>query len=72
PLTCPESKSRKSLAVYYYTDGRPADPRNPEGRKVPTTFYARPGKNEEREIEHAPLWKKVVYQLEKKIGKKHR
>ncbi|WP_118951444.1 2OG-Fe(II) oxygenase [Taibaiella helva] len=25
PLTCPEDRSRKSLALYYYTNGRPAN-----------------------------------------------
>ncbi len=25
PLTCPEDRARKSLALYYYTNGRPAD-----------------------------------------------
>lgn len=25
PLTCPENQSRKSVALYYYTNGRPAD-----------------------------------------------
>ncbi len=25
PLTCPEGRSRKSLALYYYTNGRPAE-----------------------------------------------
>jgi hypothetical protein len=28
PLTCPEGMSRKSLALFYYTNGRPADERS--------------------------------------------
>lgn len=39
PLTCPEGQTRKSLALYYYTNGRPAD----ELSKAHTSkFRARP------------------------------
>jgi Rps23 Pro-64 3,4-dihydroxylase Tpa1-like proline 4-hydroxylase len=40
PLSCPEDMSRKSLALYYYTNGRPAD----EGADDHSTvFRNRPG-----------------------------
>lgn len=41
PLTCPEGETRKSLALYYYSNGRPAS----EVRGTPhsTVFRARPG-----------------------------
>lgn len=41
PLTCPEGETRKSLALYYYSNGRPAS----EVRGTPhsTIFRARPG-----------------------------
>jgi hypothetical protein len=40
PLTCPEGWSRKSLAMYYYTNGRPAEEASAEHS---TLFQARPG-----------------------------
>jgi Rps23 Pro-64 3,4-dihydroxylase Tpa1-like proline 4-hydroxylase len=40
PLTCPEGRTRKSIAMYYYTNGRPAEETS-EGHS--TLFVARPG-----------------------------
>lgn len=40
PLACPAGRSRKSLATYYYTNGRPADERAPAHS---TLFKERPG-----------------------------
>ena len=40
PLECPEDNSRKSLALYYYTNGRPL---TPETAAHTTIFKARPG-----------------------------
>ena len=40
PLTCPEDRTRKSLALYYYSKDRPASERR-EGHN--TLFQARPG-----------------------------
>ena len=40
PLNCPESRTRKSLALYYYTKDRPASERRDEHN---TLFQARPG-----------------------------
>jgi hypothetical protein len=37
-LTCPEDRSRKSLALYYYTNGRPAHEVN-EGLEDHTTLF---------------------------------
>lgn len=42
PLTCPEGWSRKSIAMYYYTNGRPADQLSPDHS---TLFQARPGES---------------------------
>jgi hypothetical protein len=39
PLQCPEDTTRKSLALYYYTNGRPAE--EITGRKHSTLFQAR-------------------------------
>ena len=44
PLTCPEGWSRKSLAMYYYTNGRPKEEMSPEHT---TLFQARPGETVE-------------------------
>jgi len=40
PLTCPEGSTRKSLALYYYTNGRPA---NEVSAEHSTLFQKRPG-----------------------------
>lgn len=40
PLTCPEDRTRKSLALYYYSNGRPAE--EVSGTHT-TVFQARPG-----------------------------
>ena len=45
-LTCPPNRSRRSLALYYYTNGRPADEIRPENRsRITTTFVAREGQD---------------------------
>ena len=42
PLTCPPDRSRKSLALYYYTNGRPANEViKVDGNRITTTFAAR-------------------------------
>ncbi len=45
-LTCPPDRSRKSLALYYYTNGRPKEEVNvsQQGR-ITTTFAARKGQD---------------------------
>ena len=44
PLTCPEDRSRKSLALYYYTNGRPTKELRPSDRtRITTTFADRKG-----------------------------
>ena len=40
PLTCPEGRTRKSLALYYFTNGRPDDEKL--GRKHATLWRRRP------------------------------
>jgi Rps23 Pro-64 3,4-dihydroxylase Tpa1-like proline 4-hydroxylase len=42
PLTCPEGVSRKSLAFYYYTNGRPAHERSQDHGSL---LRSRPGEN---------------------------
>lgn len=46
PLACPPDRSRRSLALYYYTNGRPAGEVSEEHRKrITTTFAARKGQD---------------------------
>jgi hypothetical protein len=46
PLTCPPDRSRRSLALYYYTNGRPNDEIKAENRsRITTTFVARDGQD---------------------------
>jgi hypothetical protein len=40
PLTCPPDRARRSMALYYYTNGRPQDEANPDHT---TVFKQRPG-----------------------------
>jgi hypothetical protein len=45
-LTCPPDRSRKSLALYYYTNGRPDSEVSKENReRITTTFAARKGQD---------------------------
>jgi 2OG-Fe(II) oxygenase superfamily len=41
PLNCPEGTTRKSLALYYYSNGRPRG--ETDGRHYSTPFRSRPG-----------------------------
>lgn len=44
PLNCPEDRSRKSLALYYYTEGRPEEEvKGKDKNRVTTTFAERKG-----------------------------
>ncbi len=58
PLTCPEGRFRKSLALYYYTNGRPEEERN---AKHTTLFRARPGEEfEDTQIAKPSLLRRCV------------
>lgn len=43
PIVCPDYISRKSIALYYFSDGRPIDEINPENIKNKTYFKNRLG-----------------------------
>lgn len=46
PLTCPPNRSRRSLALYYYSNGRPDSEVSAENRRrITTTFAARKGQD---------------------------
>lgn len=62
PLTCPADVTRKSLALYYFTNGRPTDEIS---EAHSTLFRARPGEDFSRKIpkttkEHAKTLAKEV------------
>jgi hypothetical protein len=44
PLDCPPERARRSIAVYYYTNGRPAE-EMARGRSVNTDYRPRPGED---------------------------
>ena len=45
-LTCPPDRSRKSMALYYYTNGRPDSEISEDNRdRITTTFAARKGQD---------------------------
>jgi len=48
PLTCPEHMTRKSIATYYYTNGRPAEEVSDKHR---TVYKKRPGDADDPEVE---------------------
>ncbi|MCB9262381.1 MAG: 2OG-Fe(II) oxygenase [Flavobacteriales bacterium] len=48
PLKCPEGRSRKSLALYYYTNGRPAEEINFGLEDHTTIFVDRKGVESEK------------------------
>jgi hypothetical protein len=50
PLNCPEDRSRKSLALYYYSEGRPAEEINETMKKHSTLFVGRKGYENEKNI----------------------
>jgi len=45
PVTCPPERSRKSLALYYYSNGRPKHELRPSHWNQSTLFKERPGEN---------------------------
>lgn len=45
PLTCPPHRSRKSLALYYYSNGRPEQELRPTHWSQSTLFKERPGED---------------------------
>lgn len=49
PLNCPPDRSRRSLALYYYTNGRPAEELNEKNQEHSTLFVYR--KEQDREAE---------------------
>ena len=59
PLNCPENLTRKSLALYYYSNGRPQEEIS---GKHSTIFQERPGENlrERKKISPKQVLKKLL------------
>ena len=69
PLTCPDNMSRKSLALYYYTNGRPASEITPELVEHNTLFKARVGNQNDQldfSVEQNSYFKKKIKMVFKK------
>ena len=60
PLTCPPDRTRKSLAVYYYTNGRPEEEIN---FAHSTVFKKRPGKELSAATRATIVTKKILKSL---------
>jgi len=68
PLNCPEGRSRKSLALYYYTNGRPAEEIIKGKEKHSTLFKARPSDPNEVLIKKNPTFvRKVLRKIKKTL-----
>jgi hypothetical protein len=74
PLTCPEGNSRKSIALYYYSNGRPQHEIDPSSVDHSTLFKARAGFTGEV-VDTGSSWKEkvklfvppIVYKLKDKL-----
>ena len=75
PLNCPESISRKSLALYYFSSGRPKEELNIKNLKNRTFFKSRDGVNddadEKKEYLRNYLRNLKAYKLLKNFEKKY-
>ena len=75
PLLCPKERSRKSIALYYFSSGRPKNEISNINVKNRTHFKSRVGiKNdadEKKETFKNYLRKLKIYQFLKKIEKKY-
>jgi len=61
PLTCPEDRTRKSLALYYYSNGRPAEEVSDSDHS--TVFKARPDEDLTEKNLHRMTLKKLSKNL---------
>ncbi|MEN8260204.1 MAG: 2OG-Fe(II) oxygenase [Pseudomonadota bacterium] len=52
PLTCPPDRSRRSLALYYYSNGRPSYEMNNGPEEHRTLFVARNNDSSDRSMRH--------------------
>ena len=62
PLNCPENISRKSIALYYYSNGRPSKEINPNLR-YHNTIYKNRNNSDDNLDERLPEFKKIFGKL---------
>lgn len=60
PLNCPENRSRKSIAMYYYTNGRPQEEIDPDHVKHSTLFQIRKDKLDDAKIKIKDIIKEWI------------
>ena len=60
PITCPENMSRRSLALYYYSNGRPLSELSERGADVHTKFVDRKGNKSEAKMRRFNTFVNVV------------
>lgn len=65
PLKCPENKSRKSIALYYYTNGRPQHETLKHLKNHSTIFRARNEDSDKKQIENY-INKKIKKEIKNK------
>jgi Rps23 Pro-64 3,4-dihydroxylase Tpa1-like proline 4-hydroxylase len=63
PLRCPEDRSRKSFALYYYTNGRPESELNPGLENHSTLFQTRKGLDQQRVVSKKTVAKSILKQI---------
>ena len=75
PVTCPENISRKSIALYYFSNGRPKEDLNPENLKNKTYFKNRAGISNDSSFKKEYIknfFRKLeIYSFLKKMEKKY-
>ena len=63
PITCPPDRSRKSVALYYYSNGRPKSELTDRGAAVTTKFVDRKGNKQEAEMRRFNSFVNIVTDL---------
>ena len=70
PLQCPENKSRKSLALYYFSNGRPSTELRPTNINQSTLFVKRPGEAYKKNYSIRTIVRELLPPIAIRIAKK--
>lgn len=63
PITCPEDRSRRSLALYYYSNGRPTEELSERGADLHTKFVERKGNKSEAKMKRFNTFVNIVTEI---------